>query len=99
MCPGGYYLTCVYASLCLIQQWDSEQPLSGLPTQEAQEALKEWSCRRSREAQRQKEIQQSQVGSVCFHYNSETPPPVAPHVWVLTAGCFIAVTRRGSVDL
>ncbi|TWW63438.1 ras and Rab interactor 3 isoform X2 [Takifugu flavidus] len=53
---GGYYLTCVYASLCLIQKWDREQP----PTQETQEALKEWSCRRSREAQRQRESQQSQ---------------------------------------
>ncbi|XP_068584425.1 ras and Rab interactor 2 [Cebidichthys violaceus] len=57
---GGYYLTSVYASLCLIQSLDREQPLSGCLTPEAQEALKEWSCRRSREAQRQKESQQSQ---------------------------------------
>ncbi|XP_067380532.1 ras and Rab interactor 2 isoform X3 [Channa argus] len=57
---SGYYLTSVYASLCLIQSLDREQPLSGCLTPEAQEALKEWSCRRSREAQRQKESQQSQ---------------------------------------
>uniref|UniRef100_H3CDD0 Si:ch211-168d1.3 n=1 Tax=Tetraodon nigroviridis TaxID=99883 RepID=H3CDD0_TETNG len=44
---GGYYLTCVFASLCLIQKWDGERPPSGCLTQEAQEALKEWSCRRS----------------------------------------------------
>ncbi|XP_051284869.1 ras and Rab interactor 2 isoform X2 [Dicentrarchus labrax] len=57
---GGYYLTSVYASLCLIQSLDREQPFPGCLTPEAQEALKEWSCRRSREAQRQKENQQSQ---------------------------------------
>ncbi|XP_070786245.1 ras and Rab interactor 2 [Enoplosus armatus] len=57
---GGYYLTSVYASLCLIQSLDRDQPFSGCLTPEAQEALKEWSCRRSREAQRQKENQQSQ---------------------------------------
>uniref|UniRef100_A0A3Q3H1U7 Si:ch211-168d1.3 n=1 Tax=Labrus bergylta TaxID=56723 RepID=A0A3Q3H1U7_9LABR len=59
---GGYYLTSVYASLCLIQSLDREQPMSGCLTPEAQDALKEWSCRRSREAQRQKETQQNQVG-------------------------------------
>ncbi|XP_040887325.1 ras and Rab interactor 2 [Toxotes jaculatrix] len=57
---GGYYLTSVYASLCLIQSLDKDQPFSGCLTPEAQEALKEWSCRRSREAQRQKESLQSQ---------------------------------------
>ncbi|KAM6959948.1 ras and Rab interactor 2 [Tautogolabrus adspersus] len=57
---GGYYLTSVYASLCLIQSLDREQPISGCLTPEAQETLKEWSCRRSREAQRQKETQQNQ---------------------------------------
>uniref|UniRef100_UPI003AB0F5A7 ras and Rab interactor 2 n=1 Tax=Centroberyx gerrardi TaxID=166262 RepID=UPI003AB0F5A7 len=57
---GGYYLTSVYASLCLIQSLEGDQPLSGCLTQDAQEALREWSCRRSREAQRQKENQQSQ---------------------------------------
>ncbi|XP_004570731.1 ras and Rab interactor 2 [Maylandia zebra] len=57
---GGYYLTSVYASLHLIQSLDKEQPFSGCLTPEVQEALKEWSCRRSREAQRQKENQQSQ---------------------------------------
>ncbi|XP_028420183.1 ras and Rab interactor 2 [Perca flavescens] len=57
---GGYYLTSVYASLCLIQSLDREQPFTGCLTPEAQEALKEWSCRRSREAQKQKENQQSE---------------------------------------
>ncbi|XP_047446597.1 ras and Rab interactor 2 [Mugil cephalus] len=57
---GGYYLTSVYASLCLIQSLEREQSFSGFVTQEVQDALKEWSCRRSREAQRQKENQQSQ---------------------------------------
>ncbi|XP_029311127.1 ras and Rab interactor 3 isoform X2 [Cottoperca gobio] len=57
---GGYYLTSVYASLCLIQSLDREQPFSGCLTPEAQEALKEWSCRRSLEARKQKENQQSQ---------------------------------------
>ncbi|XP_069570921.1 ras and Rab interactor 2 [Brachyistius frenatus] len=57
---GGYYLTSVYASLCLIQSTDKEQPNSGCLTPDAQEALKEWSSRRSREAQRQKESLQSQ---------------------------------------
>ncbi|KAM3857584.1 ras and Rab interactor 2 [Diretmus argenteus] len=57
---GGYYLTSVYASLCLIQSLEGEQPLSGCLTQEAQEALQEWGCRRSREARRHKENQQSQ---------------------------------------
>lgn len=59
---GGYYLTSVYAGLCLIQSLDGDQPVSGCLTPQAQEALKEWSCRRSREAQRQQDDQQSQVG-------------------------------------
>ncbi|XP_033961521.1 LOW QUALITY PROTEIN: ras and Rab interactor 2 [Pseudochaenichthys georgianus] len=57
---GGYYLTSVYASLCLIQSLERDQPFSGCLTAEAEGALKEWSCRRSRDAQRQKESQQSQ---------------------------------------
>lgn len=69
---GGYYLTSVYASLCLIKSLDREQPFSGCLTADTQEALKEWSCRRSREAQRQKENQQSQVGTRCFHWNCTT---------------------------
>uniref|UniRef100_A0A3Q3M3K2 Si:ch211-168d1.3 n=1 Tax=Mastacembelus armatus TaxID=205130 RepID=A0A3Q3M3K2_9TELE len=67
---GGYYLTSVYASLCLIQSLDREQPFSGCLTPEAQETLKEWSCRRSREAQRQKENQQNQVGTRFFDRSS-----------------------------
>lgn len=59
--PGGYYLTSVYASLCVIQNLDREKPVSGFMTPQAQEALQEWSSRRSREALRQKENQQSQV--------------------------------------
>uniref|UniRef100_A0A3B4AHI8 VPS9 domain-containing protein n=1 Tax=Periophthalmus magnuspinnatus TaxID=409849 RepID=A0A3B4AHI8_9GOBI len=58
---GGYYLTSVYASLCLIQTWDREKPLGGFMTPQAQEALQEWSSRRSREAQRHKDNQHNQV--------------------------------------
>uniref|UniRef100_A0A665U6B4 Si:ch211-168d1.3 n=1 Tax=Echeneis naucrates TaxID=173247 RepID=A0A665U6B4_ECHNA len=68
---GGYYLTSVYASLCLIQSLDRDQPFSGCLTAEAQEALKEWSCRRSREAQRQKESQQNQVGTKTLRRTTE----------------------------
>ncbi|XP_076018744.1 ras and Rab interactor 2 [Genypterus blacodes] len=57
---GGYYLTSVYASLCLIQSLQRDQPFSGCLTPDAQEALKEWSSRRTREAQRQKEDQLNQ---------------------------------------
>uniref|UniRef100_A0A087XDF8 Si:ch211-168d1.3 n=1 Tax=Poecilia formosa TaxID=48698 RepID=A0A087XDF8_POEFO len=57
---GGYYLTSVYASLCLIQSLEQDQPFSGCLTPQVQEALKEWSCRRTLEAQKQKETQQSQ---------------------------------------
>ncbi|XP_055084872.1 ras and Rab interactor 2 [Periophthalmus magnuspinnatus] len=57
---GGYYLTSVYASLCLIQTWDREKPLGGFMTPQAQEALQEWSSRRSREAQRHKDNQHNQ---------------------------------------
>ncbi|XP_067084948.1 ras and Rab interactor 1 [Osmerus mordax] len=45
---GGYYLTSVYASLCLIQS-DSTPP--GGVTREARQSLKAWSRRRSNEAQ------------------------------------------------
>lgn len=79
---GGYYLTSVYASLHLIQSLDKEQPFSGCLTPEVQEALKEWSCRRSREAQRQKENQQSQVGAACFDCSS-AQALVALHVGLL----------------
>lgn len=64
--PGGYYLTSVYASLHLIQSLDQDKPFSSCLMPEAQEALKEWSCRRSQEAQRQKENRHSQVGARCF---------------------------------
>nr|XP_057922788.1 ras and Rab interactor 3 [Doryrhamphus excisus] len=57
---GGSYLTSMFASLHLIQSMDRDRPASGCLTPEAQEALKEWRCRRSREAQRQKENLQSQ---------------------------------------
>ncbi|KAK7909926.1 hypothetical protein WMY93_014610 [Mugilogobius chulae] len=57
---GGYYLTSVYASLCLIQSWDREKPVGGFMTPQAQEALQEWGSRRSREAQRHKENQHNQ---------------------------------------
>ncbi|KAF7229953.1 ras and Rab interactor 2 isoform X1 [Nothobranchius furzeri] len=57
---GGYYLTSVYVSLCLIQNLEQGQPFSGSLTPQVQDSLKEWSCRRSLEAQKQKENQQSQ---------------------------------------
>ncbi|XP_029932849.1 ras and Rab interactor 2 [Myripristis murdjan] len=57
---GGYYLTSVYASLRLIQSLEGDQPPPAGLTQEAQEALREWGCRRNREAQRHKENQQTQ---------------------------------------
>ncbi|KAJ8336650.1 hypothetical protein SKAU_G00378700 [Synaphobranchus kaupii] len=56
---GGYYLTSVYASLCLIQSQSEPVPPNGL-TREAQESLKEWNQRRSQEAQNQKETQHNQ---------------------------------------
>ncbi|XP_064181818.1 ras and Rab interactor 2 isoform X1 [Anguilla rostrata] len=56
---GGYYLTSVYASLCLIQSQSDTVPPNGL-TREAQEALKEWNRRRSQEAQNQKDAQHNQ---------------------------------------
>lgn len=88
---GGYYLTSVYASLCLIQSLDREQPMSGCLTPEAQETLKEWSCRRSREAQRQKEIQQNQVTTEVFDGSSTH---WQHYVWVSVVIDFIAVTHR-----
>ncbi|XP_077401770.1 ras and Rab interactor 2 isoform X2 [Vanacampus margaritifer] len=57
---GGSYLTSVFASLHLIQSLDRDQPISGCLTSEAQEALKQWRCRRGGEALRQKETIQSQ---------------------------------------
>ncbi|KAM9497499.1 ras and Rab interactor 2-like isoform 2-T3 [Salvelinus alpinus] len=54
---GGYYLTSVYASLCLIQSPPEEMPSSGL-TQGARDSLKDWSQRRSSQALSQKNIQQ-----------------------------------------
>ncbi|XP_061092449.1 ras and Rab interactor 2 [Conger conger] len=56
---GGYYLTSIYASLCLIQSQSEPVPPSGV-TREAQESLKEWTRRRSQEAQNQKDTQQNQ---------------------------------------
>ncbi|XP_072573253.1 ras and Rab interactor 2 isoform X1 [Paramormyrops kingsleyae] len=56
---GGYYLTSVYASLCLIQSPPGGNAIGKL-TSEAQESLREWSQRRNQEAQNQREAQQSQ---------------------------------------
>ncbi|KAJ8405389.1 hypothetical protein AAFF_G00318620 [Aldrovandia affinis] len=56
---GGYYLTSVYASLCLIQSQPEPVPPNGL-TNEAQQSLKEWSRRRSQEAQNQRDSQHNQ---------------------------------------
>lgn len=57
---GGYYLTSVYASLCLIQSKPGTPPTCSL-TNEAQEYLREWSRRRGQEAKTQKDSQQKQV--------------------------------------
>uniref|UniRef100_A0A8C7KFT3 Ras and Rab interactor 2 n=1 Tax=Oncorhynchus kisutch TaxID=8019 RepID=A0A8C7KFT3_ONCKI len=46
---GGYYLTSVYASLCLIQSKPEVVTSSGL-TREARDSLKDWSRRRSLQA-------------------------------------------------
>ncbi|XP_073764118.1 ras and Rab interactor 2 isoform X2 [Danio rerio] len=56
---GGYYLTSVYASLCLIQSKPGTTPTSGL-TNEAQEYLREWSRRRGQEAKTHKDTQLKQ---------------------------------------
>ncbi|XP_029616253.1 ras and Rab interactor 2 isoform X3 [Salmo trutta] len=59
---GGYYLTSVYASLCLIQSPEAEGdqvPPGGL-TREAQDGLREWGRRRSLEAKSHQERQQNQ---------------------------------------
>ncbi|XP_028840886.1 ras and Rab interactor 2 [Denticeps clupeoides] len=45
---GGYYLTSVFASLCLIQSQPGAAPPSGL-TSEARDSLREWSRRRGQE--------------------------------------------------
>ncbi|XP_037116614.1 ras and Rab interactor 2 [Syngnathus acus] len=57
---GGSYLTSVFASLHLIQSLDPERTITGCLTSEAREALKQWRCRRSLEAQKQKENLQRQ---------------------------------------
>ncbi|XP_062392671.1 ras and Rab interactor 2 [Sardina pilchardus] len=54
---GGYYLTSVYASLCLIQSEPTTPPASGL-TREARESLKQWSHRRSNDSKRGNTLQQ-----------------------------------------
>ncbi|XP_067117215.1 LOW QUALITY PROTEIN: ras and Rab interactor 2 [Osmerus mordax] len=57
---GGYYLTSVYASLCLIQSPELEELPPGFLPQEAQDQLRAWGYRRSREAQSQHRRLQSQ---------------------------------------
>ncbi|KAJ8266169.1 hypothetical protein GJAV_G00126730 [Gymnothorax javanicus] len=62
---GGYYLTSVYASLCLIQSQPEAPPPSGI-TNKARDSLKEWSRRRSKEAQKQREQQHLRFVRVLF---------------------------------
>ncbi|CAL8242044.1 unnamed protein product [Merluccius merluccius] len=58
---GGYYLSSVYASLCLIQSLAAQQPRPpGCLTRKAQEELREWGRRRGREAQLHRENQRIQ---------------------------------------
>ncbi|KAK3546025.1 hypothetical protein QTP70_019941 [Hemibagrus guttatus] len=67
---GGYYLTSIYASLCLIQSQPGT-PCPGGLTNEAQENLREWSKRRSQEAKLHKENQQNQRFVRILFQNSE----------------------------
>ncbi|KAI1902619.1 hypothetical protein AGOR_G00017800 [Albula goreensis] len=62
---GGYYLTSVYASLCLIQSQPEAPPSDGL-TNKARESLREWSRRRSKEAQSQRDQQHQCFVRVLF---------------------------------
>lgn len=64
---GGYYLTSVYASLCLIQSKPGATPTCSL-TNEAQEYLMEWSRRRGQEAKTQKDSQLKQVETIEYIY-------------------------------
>uniref|UniRef100_A0A672NHX3 Si:ch211-168d1.3 n=1 Tax=Sinocyclocheilus grahami TaxID=75366 RepID=A0A672NHX3_SINGR len=65
---GGYYLTSVYASLCLIQSKPEAMPTCSL-TNEAQEYLREWSRRRGQEAKSQKDNQLKQVETIdCIYF-------------------------------
>lgn len=64
---GGYYLTSVYASLCLIQSKPGATPTCSL-TNEAQEYLMEWSRRRGQEAKTQKDSQLKQVETIEYKY-------------------------------
>uniref|UniRef100_A0A671NDL1 Si:ch211-168d1.3 n=1 Tax=Sinocyclocheilus anshuiensis TaxID=1608454 RepID=A0A671NDL1_9TELE len=67
---GGYYLTSVYASLCLIQSKPGATPSCSL-TNEAQEYLREWSRRRGQEAKIQKDSQLKQVETIdCIYFFS-----------------------------
>ncbi|XP_062849448.1 ras and Rab interactor 2 [Trichomycterus rosablanca] len=67
---GGYYLTSVYASLCLIQSQPGT-PCPGGLTNGAQENLKEWSRRRAQEAKLQKESHQNQKFVRVLFQNTE----------------------------
>ncbi|KAL4658682.1 ras and Rab interactor 2-like [Arapaima gigas] len=67
---GGYYLTSVYASLCLIQSKPDSGASESL-TNKAQESLREWNQRRVQEAQNQKEAQQNQRFVRVLFQNSE----------------------------
>uniref|UniRef100_A0A673LVZ7 Si:ch211-168d1.3 n=1 Tax=Sinocyclocheilus rhinocerous TaxID=307959 RepID=A0A673LVZ7_9TELE len=78
---GGYYLTSVYASLCLIQSKPGAMPTCSL-TNEAQEYLREWSRRRGQEAKTQKDNQLKQVETIDFVWDTVTHGP-------LTIYCFI----------
>uniref|UniRef100_A0A8C5BNN4 Si:ch211-168d1.3 n=1 Tax=Gadus morhua TaxID=8049 RepID=A0A8C5BNN4_GADMO len=71
---GGYYLSSVYASLCLIQSLEAKAPRPpGCLTREAQEELREWGRRRGREAQIHRESQRIQVGGPCFLVSKVVP--------------------------
>ncbi|KAK0154987.1 Ras and Rab interactor 2 [Merluccius polli] len=87
---GGYYLSSVYASLCLIQSLAAQQPRPpGCLTRKAQEELREWGRRRGREAQLHRENQRIQYS---FHRSTtsrvEVSSAPSPPYTVLMMHCF-----------
>ncbi|KAG2468892.1 ras and Rab interactor 2 isoform X1 [Polypterus senegalus] len=68
---GGYYLTSVYASLCLIQSPPEVQPKC-LLTQEMRESIKQWSKRRGTEANNLRATRDSQKFLHVVHTEADT---------------------------
>uniref|UniRef100_A0A6Q2WUA5 VPS9 domain-containing protein n=1 Tax=Esox lucius TaxID=8010 RepID=A0A6Q2WUA5_ESOLU len=81
---GGYYLTSVYASLCLIQSLEvegSSPPPRGL-TRETQDRLRAWGRRRSLEAKSNRERQQNQNQWNCTkRFQTHSPETPCSHTF------------------